>query len=105
LVMFTRIHELDIPAGDFTIENIVDAADLAVWQADYGSTIKADADANGNALIDGPDFLAWQSTFGTSGGSTASVSPLPEPTSFALAACGLASLGYARRRRNQTVSC
>lgn len=49
-------------AGDFNDDLIVDAADLAKWQGDYGTGSGSDAEGDGDS--DGSDFLAWQRTFG-----------------------------------------
>ena len=44
--------------GDFNGDGVVDGADLAKWQADYGSNGESDADGDGDT--DGADFLEWQ---------------------------------------------
>jgi hypothetical protein len=50
------------PAGDFNQDGVVDAFDLATWQAGYGST------------FDGSDLLRWQ----RGGGIGAVYAPVPE---------------------------
>jgi len=54
---------LSANSADFNGDTIVDAADLAIWQDNYGSTSGVvhslgDADADGD--VDGADFLSWQ---------------------------------------------
>jgi len=54
---------LSANSADFNGDTIVDAADLAIWQDNYGSTSGivhslGDADADGD--VDGADFLSWQ---------------------------------------------
>lgn len=49
--------------GDFDGSNLVDGADLAIWEAHYGTSLDAtpcQGDADGDADVDGFDFLAWQ---------------------------------------------
>lgn len=50
--------------GDYNGDLVVDADDLAVWTANYGSTDELAADSDCNGMIEGQDFLAWQRNFG-----------------------------------------
>jgi len=43
--------------GDSNLDETVDEADLAVWEAHYPQAV---ADLNGDNIIDALDFLAWQ---------------------------------------------
>ena len=45
---------------DYNNNGSVDAADLTVWQTNYGSTTSLSADGDGNGKVDGQDFLLWQ---------------------------------------------
>lgn len=90
------ISVLNVPAGDYNFDGQVNAADLAVWRADYGSTTKAEADGNGNGVVDGGDFLVWQRSLGQNFG-VPPVSAVPEPAAALLAL--LAAAGLLRRRR------
>ncbi|HEX6961255.1 MAG TPA: peptidylprolyl isomerase, partial [Lacipirellula sp.] len=96
LVTFSRILPLNLPAGDYTFDGQVNAADLAVWKADLGSTTKAEADGNGNGVVDGADFLVWQRTLGQNFGPPA-MAAVPEPAGAALAL--MAAAVFLRRRR------
>lgn len=54
-------------SADFSGNNVVDAADLEIWQENYGTVNTAtqplgDTDDDGD--VDGRDFLAWQRQFG-----------------------------------------
>nr|MBA3482135.1 hypothetical protein [Pirellulales bacterium] len=71
-----------------------------VWKADYGSTTKADADGNGNGVVDGGDFLVWQRTLGQNLGAptVAAVAAIPEPAAATLALFGAAALLRCRRK-------
>ncbi len=80
--------------GDFDLDDDVDAADLALWQASFGVDAGADADGDGDS--DGADFLIWQQQF-TSLGPAVAAAKVPEPGTAVLLA--LAFLGFGPRRR------
>jgi len=50
--------------GDFDRDGVVDGADLAQWEGDYGLNDNSDADDDGDS--DGADFLIWQRNLGLS---------------------------------------
>ena len=65
--------------GDFDLSGSVGAADLAIWEANYGVSQHAgftSGDANEDGNVDGGDFLAWQANLGN--GST-TLHSVPEP--------------------------
>ncbi|MCC6492317.1 MAG: arabinan endo-1,5-alpha-L-arabinosidase [Pirellulales bacterium] len=66
-------------AADFDFNGVVDGADLAAWQDQYGRGPSADADGDS----DGGDFLTWQREVGTTAYPTAGAS-IPEPASLTL---------------------
>jgi hypothetical protein len=84
-----------VPAipGDFDNNDVVDAADLAKWQADFGAGNGSDADDDGDT--DGNDFLIWQRQLGV---TAAGVHAVPEPAT-ACAAFVAALVVVAWRRR------
>jgi hypothetical protein len=88
-------------AGDFNQDDVVDAADLAVWRGAFGAS--GDGDADGDSDTDGDDFLTWQRQFGaTPSPGAAVVQAIPEPHAAALAGCAfglLPALGHAGAAR------
>jgi cyclophilin family peptidyl-prolyl cis-trans isomerase len=95
-VVNMAVSVLNVPTGDYNFDGKVDAADLTVWKADFGSSTKAEADGNGNGVVDGGDFLIWQRTLGQNFGAPA-LAAIPEPAAATLAL--LAAAGLLRRRR------
>jgi hypothetical protein len=81
--------------GDFNGDSVVNAADLTVWQSNFGTG--AGADANGDGQTDGADFLAWQQGVGTSAAKAVS-SSVPEPAAWILTVVGLAFVRPRARR-------
>jgi hypothetical protein len=63
--------------ADFDSSGAVDAADLDIWHAGFGTATgaqRADGDANGDGAVDGQDVLAWQRQINQGG-----VRSVPEP--------------------------
>lgn len=97
-VLRMSISVLDLPAGDFNRDGMVDLADYGLWRDTVGSTTVADADGNGNGVVDAADFQVWTASFGQTGNATvAAVSAVPEPAGVAAVAL-LALAGLALRR-------
>lgn len=94
-VLLNDIRALNIPDGDYNFNGVVNAGDVAVWKANFGSTTNLEADGNGDGRVDGQDFLALQRTMGQSTG--APVGAVPEPTALALGALAAAALACSRR--------
>ena len=82
--------------ADFNNDLAVNAADLAVWEANYGGpATDATGDANSDGVASGFDFLAWQRQFTGNPGLAASA--VPEPSSCCFLTIGV--LVYVTRRR------
>ena len=87
------------------------SSDLAEWQAEFGVPVSGDFDDDGD--VDGADFLywqlndgsesnldLWQATFGNDASPmTAASTGVPEPSTVALLAMGLAVVVTRRRVR------
>jgi hypothetical protein len=98
--------------GDVNRDAVVDGADLAIWQATYGTPYdpQANADLDGDFDTDGRDFLLWQRGFGNAG-ITVGFQPtalaryvpalgavaVPEPNTLALLSLSL--FGMSRPRK------
>jgi hypothetical protein len=73
----------------------VNAADLALWQANLGASPVGDADGDGDT--DGADFLLWQSQNGQFASPfMIAAQPVPEPAAALLVGWVLAPT-FARR--------
>jgi len=84
--------------GDFDRDGDVDAFDLGVWQAGFGTAQGAtagDGDADGDGDVDAFDLGLWQANFGS---GAVVPSAVPEPATAAiLVLTGAAALRRARR--------
>ncbi len=101
-VRVTSVKVLNLKAGDFDRNGIVNAADHAIWKANYGLASgafldKGDADMDGD--VDGADFTLWQRNLGM---TSTPVTSVPEPGAAALGAMGCSLGAMARRRRRPT---
>ena len=80
-------------AADFDTDGDVDDADLAIWQAAFGTSTAGDA--NGDNQTNGLDFLLWQQQYT---GTLVPISAVPEPSAFLLfGAGGLCVLRFRNR--------
>lgn len=73
-----------LPAGDYNLNGIVDAADYVVWRKKLGSSTALPNDDTPGVGPD--DYTRWRSHFGQTGGSGVGAvltgTAIPEPSSF-----------------------
>jgi peptidyl-prolyl cis-trans isomerase A (cyclophilin A) len=104
LVHVTTVDLLNLPAGDYNFDGIVNADDYSVWRRSFGSTTAAEADGNGNGRVDAADFVVWRSNLAGSASGSLSAIPaaIPEPSAaYNFIAAALLLL---RRRRSPLFS-
>ena len=58
-VVNLSIALLNFPDGDYNFDGRVDLADLCIAHAQLGSTTEAEADGNGNGVVDTADLDVW----------------------------------------------
>jgi len=90
--------------ADFNGDGVVDGSDLLTWQRGAGTAKPelADGDANGDGLVDGADLVVWSEQFGVASGNPAATS-VPEPHCLGLGSI-TAVLMIARRRGRAVAS-
>jgi hypothetical protein len=95
----------EIWPGDYNQDDVVDAADYAVWRDTLGQTVPTlgvGADGDGDGVIGPGDFDVWRTEFGsTAPGASTRASGVPEPSTLALLLAGflVAQPGQSRRSR------
>ncbi|HEY3392756.1 MAG TPA: peptidylprolyl isomerase [Lacipirellulaceae bacterium] len=102
LVHITSVDVLNLPAGDYDFNGVVNMADYSVWRQSYDSTTAAEADGNGDGIVDVADFVVWRNSMsgGAASGSVQSPFAVPEPSAaFMIAAASLLLVGLRDRSR------
>ncbi|HEY3393855.1 MAG TPA: PEP-CTERM sorting domain-containing protein [Lacipirellulaceae bacterium] len=89
------------PTGDYSSNNVVDAADYVVWRNTFGQNVAQGTGADGDrsGMIDQGDYNFWRMQFGSvvSGASFGSGTAVPEPTTAGMLLGALAIIGLMRR--------
>jgi hypothetical protein len=85
--------------GDADLDRDVDAADFLAWQRGLGTDAGwIGGDFNGSGTVDAADLAVWRANFGFGASATPTTASIPEPAAATLAltviltACGLARL-------------
>lgn len=102
-VVNMNVSVLNVAAGDYDFNGIVNNADFTVWKNSFGSTTNVAADGNNDGVVNAADFTVWRNTFGQTGATGSGSESLvamnvPEPAVTALALSGVLSVATARRR-------
>jgi peptidyl-prolyl cis-trans isomerase A (cyclophilin A) len=98
-VTVTQVRVLNLPAGDYDFNGVVNAADYTVWRRTYGLTSAAEADGNGNGIVDAADFVVWRKSMaGSAAGAVNSPFAVPEPAAAFLAMTAMMMLVSRRLR-------
>jgi fibronectin-binding autotransporter adhesin len=91
--------------GDYSGDDVVDAADYTVWRDMLGAKVAPyfGADGNGDGIVNDADHAVWKAMFGNApqtNFATGQTTAIPEPaTCMLLAVAALAAIAAARRRR------
>lgn len=100
---FVELSVVAFLAGDFNGDGTVDAADYTLWRSTEGMTGPGlFADHNDDHIVNELDYRLWRSNYGNtvgSGGASASVSAVPEPSSLMLIGLLLSFASLRRRAR------
>ena len=65
-ILVTVTNAVEGLLGDYNLNNVVDAADYAVWRNTLGTNVAifTGADGSGNGTIDQADYNVWRANFG-----------------------------------------
>lgn len=105
LVYIEQVAELDLPAGDYNFDGVVNLTDYTIWRNGLGSEFDVRADGNGDGVVDQADYNVWRQSYGMSASAgLASPINIPEPSAWLLAAAATGLFWAARKKSGPRMS-
>lgn len=100
--VMVNVSVLNLPAGDYDFNGVVNATDYSIWRSNYGSTTNAAPDGNGDGIVDSADYIIWRNSLSPgigAGGGELGTSGVPEPSAAAILLIGALLLPKRRNRK------
>ena len=88
------------PSANFDEDTDVDGADFLTWQRGFGADGGlAEGDANSSGFVDAADLVVWEDQYGLPVATLSGLASVPEPQSLSLLICGMLAISRVRGRR------
>jgi hypothetical protein len=97
-ISFDVLTDVAVDDADFDGNGVVDGADFLIWQRGSGAAGGPEqGDANNDAIVNADDLEIWKAQFGT-GAATVAAGAVPEPAATTLAIIGILGAASRRKR-------